>query len=322
MLQNFKTEIKLFFLVVLVAVVISVCGILLLRALRTPPATVSSDLIIEDVSSPRSNQELTSADDQNQVIAYLKENITNIVQAEPVLGAYRFFVFDTVEFYEGNKFIAPFEDGHIGGYLLGKYSIENGEVKIVYLDEILNQETLDGLKKRHGFIDIDTSNWQTYRSDEFGFEFKYPEDYETKEIPIDKPTGLSISLDKGSITVQEIDNSIININVPEDCMFNSGTLEEKNMLSFVDTKKVNGINFYYYKNYPEYIGGYCGMSAGCWYKDIYRTLHNGQCHQIVYDRSDRSFIEGNPYNNPIIIGDVKEIPKLFDQILSTFRFVE
>ena len=64
------------------------------------------------------------------------------------------------------------------------------------------------------------------------------------------------------------------------------------------------------------------MSTGCHYKDLYRALQDGQCYQIVYERSDRSFIEGNPYSiNPKIIGEVEEIPEVFDQILSTFRFL-
>jgi hypothetical protein len=168
----------------------------------------------------------------------------------------------------------------------------------------------------------ETADWKIYTNEEYGFEFKYPEDLGAKEIPTSKPTGLNISLDKGDIVVQEINNSIINIDLPEDCIFNSSTLEEEKMLSFVSTKKANGIDFYYYKNYPEYIGGYCGMSTGCWYKDIYRTFYNDHCYQIVYNRSNRSFIEGNPYDNPKIIGDVKEVPEIFDQILSTFKFID
>ena len=168
----------------------------------------------------------------------------------------------------------------------------------------------------------ETAGWETYTNIKYGFEFKYPDGYETKEIPRSTPTGLKMSIEKGSIMVQEIDNSIINIDLPEDCMFNSDTLEEKNMLSFIDTKEINGIDFYCYKNYPEYIGGYCGMSMGCLYQDIYRTLHNDNCYQIVYERYDRSFIEGNPYGDHKVIGDVEEVPEIFDQILSTFKFID
>lgn len=35
--------------------------------------------------------------------------------------------------------------------------------------------------------DIDTSNWKTYRNDEYGFEFKYPEEWEVKEFKTGEP---------------------------------------------------------------------------------------------------------------------------------------
>lgn len=152
-----------------------------------------------------------------------------------------------------------------------------------------------------------TKDWKTYTNEEYGFQIQYPKDYKTQEIPISSPTGISVSLEKGSVSAQEINNSIINIDLPQDCMFNSKELEDKNMLSFKDIKKINGVNFYHYINYnsmAQYLGGYCGMSAGCVYKDVYRTLYNNHCYQIVYDRNS------------------EEIPEVFNQILSTFEFIK
>jgi len=207
--------------------------------------------------------------------------------------------------------------------LLPKIFWSDHKLKVFLVMEA-NKWKISNIEDMSGEVALnETVDWETYRNEEYEFEFKYPEGYKTQEIPTYTPTGLSVSLDGGNITVQEIDSSIIRINLPEDCMFNSSILEEKNMLSFVSTKEVNGISFYYYKNYPEYIGGYCGMSAGCSYKDIYRTFYNDKCYQIVYIRSDRAFIEGNPYDpESKITGDVKEVPTLFDQMLSTFRFLE
>jgi hypothetical protein len=36
-------------------------------------------------------------------------------------------------------------------------------------------------------IDIDTSTWETYRNEEFGFEFQYPEELELSESPTIRP---------------------------------------------------------------------------------------------------------------------------------------
>lgn len=124
------------------------------------------------------DETISQQESNDKVVAYLKENITDIVQAEPVLGATQFFMYeyeDEVEFYEENKFIAIFEDGHIQGYLFGKYSVEDGEVKITYLDETFDGKELIDLKQKYEFSSIGTLDWQTYQNKELGFAVKYPE---------------------------------------------------------------------------------------------------------------------------------------------------
>lgn len=169
-----------------------------------------------------------------------------------------------------------------------------------------------------------TASWKTYTSTKYGFEFKYPKDYKTQGIPTDNPTGLNISLDRGNIFVHEIDNSIININLPEDCMFSSSQLEDKNMLSYVSTKEINGISFYYYINYKtqaNYLGAYCGMSTGCQRLDVYRTLYKGKCFEIKYQRSDRVFTSGDIDYRGATQEEMK-VPEIFNEILSTFKFTK
>ncbi len=56
-----------------------------------------------------------------------------------------------------------------------KQKTENQEKK----DNQNNQEKVEELK----IEDIDTSNWKTYRNEEYGFSFKYPEGWVIKESP-------------------------------------------------------------------------------------------------------------------------------------------
>lgn len=187
---------------------------------------------------------------------------------------------------------------------------ENYKIKICSLEDNSICDTSNDyfkIKKGTTANSFPEASLKTYTNEKYGFEFKYPENSETKEIPPSDPTGLKITLDEGDIVVQEINNSIINIDLPEDCMFSSDNLEEENMLNFAETKEVNGVDFNHYQNYPKYIDAYCGMSTGCTYKDVYRTFYNDKCYQVVYNRSE---------------GNVRNIPEVFDQVLSSFQFTD
>jgi len=52
-------------------------------------------------------------------------------------------------------------------------------------------EIFDQILSTFKFIDptsqVDTSNWQTYRNEEFGFEFKYPHKWETEPVTFESP---------------------------------------------------------------------------------------------------------------------------------------
>ena len=170
-------------------------GVLVWQNFVEPKEEVKDEIVLQQEASEILQQEST-----DKVVAYLKENITDIVQAEPVLGATKFFVYE-VEFYEENKLIATFEDGHVGGYVLGKYSVEGGEVKVTYLGEAFNfdEKKLSDLKQRYEFCPMGTLGWQIYRSEEFGFEIKYPRNWAVSSI---LPDAFSLFLE--SITFNEV----------------------------------------------------------------------------------------------------------------------
>ena len=131
MIQTFKPEIKTLLIVVLVAAVISVIVIFLLRGL-SPASTPSPQRQVQVIDT---TDEMPSKIDQD-IIDYLDRNITELVKAKPVLGAEKFFI-TKIEFYSHSKILAEFEDGHINGYFLGQYTLENNTVRINYIDEII-----------------------------------------------------------------------------------------------------------------------------------------------------------------------------------------
>lgn len=171
----------------------------------------------------------------------------------------------------------------------------------------------------------ETADWKTYRNEEFGFEVKYPVNFIAKEINkgenISRGIVVNSEILKGSIFVKMF--AADEKKSMEECIANSENIsaEQQHFIS-KDLKMINSVTFYHLTNYPELIGAYCGMSSGCWYQDIYRTFHDGNCYELKYERSDREFIEGNPYGKYETIGDVTEVPKIFDQILSAFKFIK
>lgn len=164
------------------------------------------------------------------------------------------------------------------------------------------------------------SDWKTYKNvGEYGFEIKYPANFFTN----DRYKGISIDSENfdGEINVTEFFGK--ERKSMEECIINSEDISlEQGVSAYRDQKTIASTTFYHFSNYPEFIGGYCGMSTGCHYKDIYRTFYNDSCYQIEYERSDREFMEGNPYNNPKILGDVGKVPDIFYEIFSTFRFLK
>ncbi len=76
-------------------------------------------------------------DEQKLVVAYLKENLKEIVEVKPYPGGPDLFFIWEEEIYFGkdNSFLVYFEDGHYAWYLLGNYKVENGEIEIEAIKE-------------------------------------------------------------------------------------------------------------------------------------------------------------------------------------------
>lgn len=208
--------------------------------------------------------------------------------------------------------------------------LASSEQDLSICDNIQNQEIKDSCCILSPFVEcpivtsistststMDISDWKTYKNEKYGFTIRYPSFMQINE------SESGVSVDNGAIYINDF------LKTEEECIFISKETSDKQDLTLRKAnQKINGILFNYYVNYPENIGSYCGMSAGCWYHDIYRTFHKGLCYEISYIRADRIEDLSSTSTSESSLGGYKylsneelKVPESFKQILSTFRFL-
>jgi len=177
----------------------------------------------------------------------------------------------------------------------------------------------------------ETANWKTYRNEEYGFEFKYPKDYNIREETVtDRLTKIRILSPEKTVefgTNQYTTNNIrIDINIynnPNSLQLNQwlGGISETDSGPTFDAKyrRVISIN---------------GIEGVQWYSGCC-----GGCEEDVYIRGDKIIYNfalegGTPGGSELCEGDVckecdtccfsvsGEVESIFNQMLSTFRFLE
>lgn len=149
----------------------------------------------------------------------------------------------------------------------------------------------------------ETANWKTYKSEEYGFEFKYPGEYDNyPECKINK-------VDKGI----EIGNTFL-IEV-----LDSGGLS---LLSYVEREKEISIAPPPSVSWTQEnisIGSINGIKVvwiyGARYSNIIYLLKDSKIYQI-------SFNAGMNCSEEIITKNIPSELEVFEQIPSTFRFIE
>ena len=355
MIQDFKSEIKLFLLVALVAVVLSVVGILLLRAMEsaqapTPPPAAQQRLSVETAieswksyTYPSSESgilptitfeypsalgdSVTTSSRKANSPQFLSDNWGGFLQFKPTgtladglrLEFYRDrnlestfpnyiekqagIAWDSIKYFETDglnaarmRFSSPSHaDADVAWYFVELPDKDilaistSGNKELLYDDDAEGNSTRDKIISTLQLTEtIDTSDWQTYRNDEFGFEIKYPEDWEEKENGVlHKATGSELSIIKN--------NNLNNLTLDE--WFQEATV----------------------------IGGRPTVKAGAESINIngvkaYRLDSDLPPPALYFEIVAIADTQGNIYS---IYGNyqVDEDANILDQILSTFRFI-
>jgi len=90
--------------------------------------------------------------------------------------------------------------GYAGWKFKGKKEMESEPI-LITLPTL--EETDKPIEEKPEISEIDTSDWETYRNEEYGFEVKYPQDWiltSTKTLP---PHALSITISKNRTTIAQ-----------------------------------------------------------------------------------------------------------------------
>ncbi len=155
----------------------------------------------------------------------------------------------------------------------------------------------------------ETADWQIYRNEEYGFEIKHPADTQIEsntEIDVlsNVPISMGLSIKPAGANGTLLINVIENASALDSSSF--GPCFHTALGSDPESVTINGIQFFKW-NVSRYLSAKTDV-AGFGYE--YCTAHNGSRYDLI---PKISYVPGNP---------VYSIEPLFDQIISTFQFID
>jgi len=215
-------------------------------------------------------------------------------------------------------------DGKKAIYLTGGFELGAKPIVIIpYQNKIFRLENyatsyFDQMLSTFRFIEpIDTSNWQTYRNEEYGFEIKYPSFYEQEN------TYKSFLSGDGVFTSKYKSTNILNIAIFKDSFKNYRLIDNPGgFIFYFDTEKKQWLhsNGQTSKFVPKKIDIplesyiYKSGDINCnW--DWIVIPHPSYSYVIEIANITCGELSGNDYKQPSFILDS-------NQLLSTFRFLE